>query len=114
MADREKASVASKNAPEGLGKRRTTAADKRVAPLKRELVNAKASHPRLVEAGTCSEADANEARTDLQNLQARLVEVGQGAKMALKAPNNIRAQTAKSANVAEKASRQPKEGSARA
>lgn len=75
LADRENVDAASKSAPKRRGKKRATAAEKRMAALNTELADAKALHLQIVEVATRSTADANKARADSQNSQARPVEV---------------------------------------
>lgn len=78
-ARREKAETASKTTPKRQIER-ATAANTKVATLQTKLASDKASHSQLAEVTTRSKADANEARPDLQNAQARFVEGGQEAK----------------------------------
>lgn len=106
LADLEMDNAASKTAPKGRGKKRATAANKRVATLETELVDAKTLHLRLVQVATRSEADFNKARTDLRHFQAHLGEVEQEVKLAREDLGKLRKQFAGLAKSAEKALRQ--------
>lgn len=65
LAERKKTDTALKTAPKSRGRNRATAADMRVTCFDSKLANAKASHSRLVEVATRSEAETNKARTNL-------------------------------------------------
>lgn len=70
-------------------KKHATAVNNRVATLETELTTAKALHSRLLEVSTRSEADANKTRTNLQDAQARLVEVEQKEELTRKGLDEI-------------------------
>lgn len=106
MAGREKVDVALKAAPKGRGKKRATTADKRVATPKTEHAYAPFSLVRLIVVATRSEEDANKGRSDLPNLQARLVKVAQEEMLDREYLGKVREQSAGSAKAAEEALRQ--------
>lgn len=113
LATRGKAYAASKTLPKEREKR-ATVADKRLAAFETERSSAEDTHLRLAELATHSEADANRARTDLRDAQARLFVVEQKAKLARKALDKVREQSARSAKAAEESSHQLTEVSTRA
>lgn len=103
--DCEKAVVASKTTPKRQKKIRL-AANKRVTTLRTKLANAKVLHSPLVEITTRSEADASQARSHLQDSQARFIKFEQEAKLAGGDFAKKREQSDGSAEEAEKALRQ--------
>lgn len=70
------------------------------------LASIKASHSQLAKMGTCSEADANRACTDLRDSQARLIGVEEEAKLARKDPDKGREPSARLAKSTEESLRQ--------
>lgn len=82
LASLDKVDAALKTAPKGREKYRSTAADKRFGSLQTELAYAKALHSRLKEVTTRFEVDAKRVHTDLQDSQARLVEVKLDTRLA--------------------------------
>lgn len=61
MADPEKADAGSKASPNGRGKKRAIAADKRVAALEAEHSEMKAAHVPLADISAQSKVDAKKA-----------------------------------------------------
>lgn len=106
LPDHEKTEAALKTAPNGRGKKRATAADRRMATLETKLASTEASFARLVDFDTCYKCLASKAQASLQNSQARLVEVGQKAKLAREVLDKIWKQSAGSPKTAEKTLRQ--------
>lgn len=76
LGERKKADAASKTTPKGQ-MIRGSANDKRVAALEKEFASVNASHSQLDDMATRSEADASRIRTDIRDVQARLVETAQ-------------------------------------
>lgn len=100
-AEREKADIVLETTSKGRMKRATTA-NKRVTTLEAELASAKASRLRRVVVATRAESDANNACTDFEKSQARLVEVEQEARLDRGKLDEVRDLSAGSAKAAEK------------
>lgn len=77
-----------------------------MATLKKKLASAVALKFRLVKVATRSETDTFKARTDLQNLRARVVKVELEAMLAREDLDKVREPSAEAAKAAEKALRQ--------
>lgn len=112
--DRMKTDATAKTAPKGCGKKRATAADRRVIALEAELADAKAAHVRRVDVFERSDADATNAQADPDSCKVRLVEVKQASKLASANLNDAQKQGVESAKAAKKAAQQPKKMSGQA
>lgn len=83
--------------PQGSWEKCATAADKRVATHETEVASAKTLHSRLIGFAIRSVEDANNARTGIHDLQARLIKVERAKKLTLKDLYKVRQPSAKSA-----------------